>query len=142
MKSCSVCHLLNNDEETRCGNCGTPLSSRECSLSDDEERDIKMGVLKHWAIPGLGLMDIGLLIAALVRGTFQWEMLLILLLQAIGIADLFFPDVMFRFTYGLLIRDVERVKPGDYYYFRAGCSGFILLIGGIAALAIFTFRNV
>ncbi len=142
MKSCPVCHLLNNDNDTKCGNCGTPLCSNESHLSDNEGKEIRWDVLKRLGIPVLGLLDSGLLIAALVRGTFMWEMLLILLLQASGIAQLLFPDAMYKFNYWFLTKPGEQGTPGDYYYFRSRFRGFILLIIGIIILIAFTFSNI
>ena len=142
MKSCPICHLLNNDENTKCGNCGTPLSSRKSYLSEEGGGGIRWGSYRHFCIPALGLLNGGLLIASLVLGTFLWEMLLTLLLQVLGIVYIFFPDVMFKLTFGFLIRDGEQVNPGDYYYFHAQFRGFALLICGIVVLIFVTFRNV
>ena len=142
MKSCPVCHLLNNDEDTKCGNCGTPLSSREGYLYNDGGERNQSGFYKQFYIPALGLLNGGLLIAALVRGTFLWEMLLTLLLQAMGTMHLFFPDVMFKLTYGLMIREGDKARPGDYYYFQAKFRGFAFLISGIVILMFVTFRNI
>jgi hypothetical protein len=139
MKTCPFCHLLNNDEDTKCGNCGMALSSGESPLSKEGGDDIQSGVLIYFLLPILGLADVGLLIAAIVRGTFKWAMLLLLLLQAIGIAESFFPDFMYKLTYGFLTKEGEQANPGDYYYGQAGCKGYALIICSIFVLAIITF---
>lgn len=139
MKSCPVCHLLNNDADTKCGNCGTPLYSSDSHLSDNEGEEIRWDSLKRFFIPGLGLLDGGLLIVALVRGTLMWEMLLILFIQASGIAKIFFPDAMYKLGYWFLTKPGEQDNPGDYYYFQSRFRGFVLLISGTVILVAFSF---
>ena len=89
-----------------------------------------------------GLLDGGLLIAALVRGTFIWVMPVLYFLQAEGIASLFFPDAMYRYYYGFLIKKYGWKNPGDYYYFSCRIGGYLSLICGTMLLATFTFLRI
>lgn len=151
MKICPVCQMGNSNETVMCKECGTslgavPAQDEEVILKTESDRyERKQRRLRNFKMSGVVLsvaLHISLFAISIIRGTFFFPMLFLLLAPAAGYMMMFRAEKLFQIKIDASgDYDVNgEVRPTEWYLFKNAIQGALIMLASIILMGMIAFH--
>lgn len=151
MKICPVCQMGNSNETVLCRECGSSLGAvpeqdEEMILKTESDRyERRQRRLRNLKMAGVVLsaaLHISLFVVSIIRGTFFFPMLFLLLAPVVGYMMLFRAEKLFQIKINASgDYDVSgEVRPTEWYLFKNAMQGALIMLASIILMGMIAFH--